>query len=243
MSCIKHFQVLAKSLLHLAFPSKCLHCGAILPPDSRVLCEGCASLLEMISPEERCLTCFNSLSAYVSICHDCLHIPSLYTGMGAAFNYDGPPASLIKWLKYANQPHLAKGIAAYLIAQFDRLGWPMPDAFVPVPLSWARLWERGYNQSALIANELGELLKRPVWHALKRKSGDFSQAALSFEQRKTLKENRFKLNCKYNLEGKVLLVIDDVMTTGSTLRCCAEILNKENPASLYAMTFCRTQCD
>jgi len=160
--------------------------------------------------------------------------------MGAVFNYEGPAASLIKRLKYAHQPYLAKGMAAFLVAQFDRLGWPMPDALIPVPLSFSRWLERGYNQSALLAEEMGSLLQRPVWHALKRKSGDFSQAALSSEKRKELDGSRFKLNPAFAFEGKILLVVDDVMTTGTTLRCCAEILNRENPAALYAMTFCRT---
>ena len=79
-------------------------------------------------------------------------------------------------------------MAAFLVAQLDRLGWPMPDAIIPVPLSFGRWLERGYNQSALLADEMGALLQCPVWNALKRKSGDFSQAALSLEQRKALME-------------------------------------------------------
>lgn len=233
-------QALRKSLLHLAFPAKCLHCGSLLPPESVVLCSGCASLLDLISPEGRCPTCFHLFSEDALLCQDCMQYPSLYTCMGAAFDYEGPAASLIKSLKYANQPYLAKGMAAFLIAQFDRLEWPMPDALIPVPLSFSRWLERGYNQSALLADAIGSFLHRPVWNALKRQSGDFSQAALSLEQRKALDGTRFKINPAYSLEGKILLVIDDVMTSGSTLNCCAEILNRENPASLYALTFCRT---
>ncbi len=230
-------------MLHLAFPGKCLHCGLLLPPEPVVLCPGCASLLDLIIPEERCPACFNPLSEHALLCSDCLQYPSLFTCMGAAFNYEGPAASLIKRLKYGNQPYLARGMAAFLVAQFDRLGWPMPDAIIPVPLSFGRWLERGYNQSALLADEMGALLQCPVWNALKRKSGDFSQAALSLEQRKALDGSRFKLNPKYPLDGKVLLVVDDVMTSGSTLGRCAEVLNRGNPASLYGLTFCRTLID
>ena len=232
---------LQKSILHLAYPAKCLHCQTLLPPESLVLCTACASLLDLICPQARCSTCFSLLPEESSLlCRDCLHYPSLYSQMGAAFDYDGPAATLVKRLKYANQPYLASGMAAFLVAQFDQLQWPLPEAIVPVPLSFTHWLERGYNQSALLADEMGRLLQCPVWQALKRQSGDYSQAALTLEQRKNLEGKRFKLNSKYNLQGKILLVIDDVMTSGLTLQRCAETLGAGSPASLYALTFCRT---
>jgi competence protein ComFC len=160
--------------------------------------------------------------------------------MAAAFDYEGPAASLVKRLKYSNQPYLASGMAAFLVAQLDQLQWPLPDALVPVPLSFTHWLERGYNQSSLLAEEMGRLLDCPVWHALKRQSGDYSQAALNLEQRKTLDGSRFRLNSKYSMSEKTLLVIDDVMTSGLTLQRCAETLMTASPASLYALTFCRT---
>jgi ComF family protein len=163
--------------------------------------------------------------------------------MAAAFNYEGPAASLVKRLKYGNQPYLAKGMAGFLVAQLDRLGWPMPDALIPVPLSFGRWLERGYNQSAVLAEEMGVLLQCPVLHALKRQSGDFSQAALPLEKRKELDGSRFKIIPGCNLENKVVLVIDDVLTSGSTLKRCAEILNEQNPKEMYALTFCRTSLE
>ena len=160
--------------------------------------------------------------------------------MGAVFNYEGPAGSLVKRFKYGNQPYLAKGMAGYLVAQWDRLKWPLPDALIPVPLSLSRQFERGYNQSALLAEEMGSLIQRPVLCCLKRKCGDFSQAAMPLKQRQALAASRFSLRRSFQLKGKVLRVIDDVMTSGSTLRCCAEILSQEKPALLYALTFCRT---
>ena len=229
---------LQRAFLHLVYPTKCLHCQILLPPESLVLCSSCAALLELIQLEERCPTCFNFLSED-SPCDECLQYPSQYTRMASAFDYEGPAASLVKRLKYAQQPYLAQGMAAFLVLQFDRLQWPMPDALIPVPLSLTHWLERGYNQSARLAEEMGFFLQRPVWHALKRQSGDFSQAALTLEQRKNLDGKRFQKKSNDPLEGKILLVIDDVMTSGSTLRRCAEILRLENPAALYALTFCR----
>lgn len=234
-------QRLQKSLLHLVYPTKCLHCQILLPPESLVLCSTCASLLDLICPESRCPICFNALSEnFTTPCSECLQYPSHYLHMAAAFDYEGPAISLVKHLKYANKPYLAKGMAAFLIAQLDRLQWPMPDVLVPVPLSFSHWIDRGYNQSALLAEEMGRLLQCPVWNALTRQSGDFSQAALSLEQRKALSGKYFRRNEKFTIQGKILLVIDDVMTSGSTLQRCAETLSLGNPAALYALTFCRT---
>jgi ComF family protein len=218
-----------------------LHCQTLLPPESLVLCSACTSLLDLIHPQERCPTCFNQTSALSTHpCRECVQYPSNYCRMAAAFDYEGPAASLVRHLKYANRPYLAQGMAAFLVAQFDRLQWPMPDALVPIPLSFTHWLERGYNQSALLAEEMGRLLQCPIWDALKRRSGDFSQAALTLEQRKALNGKSFKHNIRYSLQGKILLVIDDVMTSGSTLQRCGEILRMCNPSALYALTFCRT---
>lgn len=234
-------QGLQKSLLHLVYPTRCLHCQILLPPEKLVLCAICASLLELIPLYERCPTCFNLLSENFTIpCDHCLQYPSSYFRMAAAFDYEGPAVSLVKRLKYANQPYLAQGMAAFLVAQFDQLQWPMPDALVPVPLSFTHWLERGYNQSALLAEEMSRLLQCPVWHVLKRHSGNFSQAALTLEQRKALEGKCFQRNSDDCVQGKILLVIDDVMTSGLTLQRCAETLSMGHPAVLYALTFCRT---
>lgn len=227
-------------MLHLVYPTKCLHCHLLLSPNSLVLCSPCASLLELASLHERCPICFQVLEDGGALpCSECSHQSSHYFRMAAAFDYEGVAASLVKRLKYSQQPYLAKGMAAFLFAQFDILQWPMPDALIPVPLSLTRWLERGYNQSALLAEELGLLLDRPVWQVMKRQSGDFSQAALNFEQRKALESHSFKVKSSFALQGKVLLVIDDVMTSGLTLQRCAEVLQREQPAALYALTFCR----
>lgn len=235
------YQALQKSFLHFTYPAKCLHCSLLLPPECLVLCSTCASLLELISFQERCPTCFNELpDSLSSLCQECLHDPLLYCRLAAAFDYEGPAVTLVKQLKYGNQPYLARGMAAFLMTQFDRLQWPLPDALIPVPLSFMHQLERGYNQSALLAEEMGKLLQCPVWDVLKRCSGDYSQAALTLAQRKNLDGKHFYLKSTSSLEGKVLCVIDDVMTSGSTLRCCADILTTAHPAALYALTFCRT---
>jgi ComF family protein len=234
-------QQLKNSCLHLFYPTRCLHCRQLLEPQTQILCQDCSLLLTLIDPEECCAICFNVLNhCEISPCQKCRKTPSLYHRLGAAFDYEGPAALLVQRLKYANQPYLAEGMAAFLLAQVEQLQWPLPDILIPVPLSRLRWLERGYNQTALIADALGQMIQRPVLNILKRRSGDYRQASLSYSQRQNLAINSFWLEDSFKLHDQVIWVIDDVMTSGATLRRCAETLSQGGPAKLYGLTFCRT---
>ena len=169
----------------------------------------------------------------------CARKASIFDGVASAFDYEGPAKSLIRSLKYSKMPHLSRGIAAYLAAQLSRLEWPWPEVIVPVPVSFFRRMERGYNQSSLIAYQLSKMIKVPVFEALRRRNGDFSQALLGQEMREQLSEQSFNLKKNTELEGKRLLLIDDVITTGTTLVRSAEMLLTLKPTSIYALIACR----
>ncbi len=234
------FRQLGKSLLHFVYPSKCLHCRALLSPEPIVLCHDCSSSLELINPEERCPRCFHFLSDEGELCQICIKYPSLYAGIASCFEYEGPAGTLIRQLKYYNQSYLAQGMGAFLVAQWERLHWPIPDVIVPVPISFLRWMERKYNQSDLLAQEMSRFLRCPTKNVLRRKSGDYSQAELSLEQRRQLQDDRFSFHHSFSLKNKVVLVVDDVVTSGHTLHRCAQILKEQEPTALYAITFCKT---
>jgi competence protein ComFC len=161
--------------------------------------------------------------------------------VGSAFEYAGPAASLILQMKFGKKPELAKDIAAWMVVQFFRLELPLPDLIVPVPQSFFRRMTRGYNQSELIAQEIGKLLERPVENILKRSIGDFPQTGKSREERENLLEDSFSLKKRFGISDKIILVIDDVMTTGSTLTQCARVLEEGFPAALFALTCCTAE--
>ena len=172
----KVWESLKHSLYHLLYPSNCLHCHELLAPDSSVLCASCGSLLELLERQDRCKHCFNLKPPDLSYCPHCAKNPSLFFRTAAAFDYLGPAASIIKKLKYGGQPHLAKGAGAFMIAQFTQLDWPIPDAIIPVPISFGHWLDRGFNQSELLANELGSALQVPVWNAIKQ-NGSVTQSS------------------------------------------------------------------
>jgi ComF family protein len=228
-----------KSFVHLLYPPLCLHCQDDLSEKSSLFCKACFACLELVNPEERCPYCFSAeYSVEQLICTTCKEKKPFFNRMAAAFDYLGPAATLVKQMKYADQPYLAQGAGAFLAVQFLRLRWPQPDYIIPIPLAFMRMFDRGYNQSRLLAEALGKIIKCPVENALKRMEGGISQAGQNHRQRIQLKSEQFSVKMGLNLADKCLLLIDDVMTTGATMRCCAEVLLEQCPSSIYALTLC-----
>jgi competence protein ComFC len=230
-----------KSFLDLLYPPLCLHCEEGLEEGGLIFCNSCVQQMVPIPPHERCPYCFSAdfEKMVEKCCQTCRERPPLLERNAAVFDYEGPPATLVKQLKYAGQPYLAEGAAAYLAMQFTLLEWPLPDAIIPMPMAYLRRLERGYNQSLLLAQSLSALIDRPVRDVLKRCGGDFSQARLSYRHRLQLRKEAFEIKRDIRLDGQCLLLIDDVMTTGSSLRCCAEALLEGCPSSIYGLTVCK----
>jgi len=230
-----------QSFLDLIYPPLCLHCNAALGVHYAIFCEHCTQLLHPIAPNERCPYCFSADLNVESekCCQNCRQKTPSTDRMAAVFDYEGPAASFVKHFKYGGQSYLAKGAGAYLVMQFLELNWPMPDCVIPMPMAPLRLFERGYNQSVLLAEEVALLLNRPMHNILQRCGGDFSQAGLNHQQRLELRSEAFSVKAKVSLYDQTVLLIDDVMTTGSSLRCCAEVLQELCPQHIYALTLCR----
>lgn len=238
------FNALRNAFLHLCFPPCCLFCHDPLDDPDHLLCAYCEPLLELIHPSTRCATCFCELQAASHkkrICVACRMKRPAFNQVGAAFEYMGPAAELVKRLKYSNSPHLATSCAAFLAVQYVKLGMKEIDYIIPVPMPALRQWMRGFNQSQEIAHALSKLLHVPMCLALGRRHGTLRQAQLSIVERQNLEASHFflKIDLKV-IEDKRLLLIDDVWTTGSTMRCCAETLSNAYPAALYGLTVCHT---
>lgn len=232
---------MSTSLLHLAYPPLCLHCSQSVSEGNQLFCPACLELLVLIDSAERCPYCFSAeYCPEERLCTECLLRNPVLCGIASAFDYAGPAATLIRSMKYGNLPYLAKGAGAYAVAQFLRLDWPMPDCVIAVPMALSRRLDRGYNQVKLLGKSIATILDRPFYDALGRSSGDFSQAGLSRQQRMNLKATSFFMRENRDLAGRCILLVDDVMTTGSTLRACAQVLMEQSPSAIYGLTVCRT---
>jgi competence protein ComFC len=167
----------------------------------------------------------------------CVQKKRWHLKIASTFDYLGAVSSLVKKLKYGRMPYLAKTGAAFMAVQFFRLKWPTPDLIIPVP---RRRWFQGMNHASLLAHSLAKILEIECAPLLKRKGGDFSQARLSKIQREELLPANFYLTRNAKIEDKIILLVDDVTTTGTTLRHSAEALDAAFPAKIYALTLART---
>lgn len=226
------------ALSKLIFPSHCLHCEGVIADQAPLFCQDCVLLLDQVDPAERCSYCFAQTEG-AGPCGECSGKIQHLRRVAAVFDYAGPAATLVQRLKYGGLPYLAKDLGAYLVAQHCHLEWPLPDLIVPVPISTTRWLSRGFNQSELLAERMGELLGVPVCDILVRRSGDYSQAALRREERVELPKERFRLKLKHDIRDKTILLVDDVLTTGTTLQCCGEVLQEGAPSEIYGLTVCR----
>jgi ComF family protein len=229
-----------EAFLQFVYPSFCLHCADPTRHGAGIFCLSCTSQLELINPLERCPYCFSAdFDAERRICYPCFMEAPSFKRSAAVFDYQGPAATLVLKMKYAHQSYLADGAGAYLAMQFMQLDWPMPDLIVPVPLTLVHRISRGYNQSLLLAESLGKIINRPVQQILRRRSLDYSQAGMSKEQRLKLGSEAFSIKKHSDIRDKVILLVDDVMTTGQTMDCCAKVLYQGLPQAVYVISLCR----
>jgi ComF family protein len=116
------------------------------------------------------------------------------------------------------------------------------DALVPVPLHWRRLWTRRFNQSAALAAAVSAISRVPVAHAaLKRVKATAQQVGLSRAERATNVQGAFRVpaDAKGEVAGRRLILVDDVLTSGSTLDACARALLRAGARQVDVLVFAR----
>jgi ComF family protein len=220
---------LKKVALDLLFPRWCIGCGK----EGDYICHACRELLPAISPPI-CPRCGRPQSQGI-LCGDCRDTPAPIDGIRAPFVFEGIIRQAVHELKYRNLRALAPMMAGWL---YDYLVEnPIPaDVLVPVPLHKKRLHDRGYNQSALLARELGKLSGLPVagnglvrhrYAAPQARSTGVSERQSNVANAFICRDNRF--------QGKRVLLIDDVSTSGATLNACASSLKAGGAAQVWGL--------
>lgn len=208
-------------LVDLLFPPQCVHCGAY----GTFFCATCAQLVEPVGPL-LCESCGRPQQKLVTQCEQCQQQPALVIdAVRIAALHTPPLREAIHAFKYEQRPELAEALARYLVALVQstpqQAHWLAVDGVVPVPLYKERHHERGYNQSELLASAFCRSVQLPLQSTwLVRQRSTQSQVGLTAAERQHNVQDAFVAAAA--VAGKRILLIDDVYTTGATMRACAQ---------------------
>lgn len=213
-------------------PQDCAVCGQA--SGDRLVCAACeADLPRLAGP--LCPVC--ALPAPEgAACGACQASPPHFDASIAAFRYAFPVEHLVQELKYRHRLPLAGWLAEALMGRVAAAG---VDCLIPLPLSAQRMRERGFNQAQEIARPLAHRLGRPlVSDACARVRDGAPQASLPWKERQANIRHAFE--CRLDLTGKAIAVVDDVMTTGATLNEFARTLKRHGAARIENWVVART---
>lgn len=228
-----------RQLFDLVLPPRCPSCRVIVDGDDR-FCSACYAALQFISAP-LCACCGIPLvhdGGPDTLCGGCLAEPPNYATARAAFVYAGPARSVVLSFKHGDRQHLARLMAPHLLRA--SVGGITADSLVvPVPLHRWRLWERGFNQAALMATQLARLSgAKTCLDAMQRvkpsRKGPMDRAA----RRKNV-AGAFRVRDKSVIAGRHILLIDDVMTSGATAAACARALKRAGATRVDVLTWAR----
>ena len=214
-------------------------CDNLAKHDFNTFCKDCLNQLPMLSGK-RCPGCGGELDGALEQCRQCLSMPPRpWSKAVSIFKMEELGQKAIYILKFSGNTAMARAIAELAYPLLNNPEFLQCDMIVPVPLHWIRLLQRGYNQSDVLAKMISGYLHIPVKTPLKRIRATTRQATLTREERLKNLKNAFAVPNPQKVAGKSILLIDDVLTTGSTLHACADALRKAGAADIKVFTVAR----
>jgi competence protein ComFC len=236
-------------LLDAIFPPRCAGCGDF---ESALFCDSCRATLQPITAPycARCGTPFDPLSHPAAECADCrgnrYHGAPPFAAVRSCYAFTGALRPAVHRFKYRGKTALAPQLGELLFARLvSDAALPRDEIklLCPVPLHSWRRWRRGYNQSELLAGELGRLCGIRHAEILRRTRRTTPQVGLHETERLANVQGAFAVDEKgleqFNPTRGPVLLIDDVCTTGATLAECARALKKAGIKEVYGLTLAR----
>lgn len=205
--------LLKNTLLDLIFPPLCEHCGRV----DWHFCQDCQKLLKALPVESH----YAELAPFRSVV--------------ATARHEGVVQSAVQALKYSQGVEIAPLLAERMASVINNSGWTF-DTLIPVPISSLRLKERGYNQAKEISFYLAQQLNIPHQpEALQKIRHTKSQVGLNQAERLSNIKEAFTADASL-ITGKILLLLDDVRSTGATLAECATVALEAGARAVYGIT-------
>jgi len=223
---------LAQAFLDVVFPPRCVGCGK----QGAFLCPGCREAMPRALPP-RCPLCWQP-ERRGEACGRCARTRPAFAGARSLYVFQGPVREAVHALKYNHLSALARPMGGMMAACVEAEALPV-DLVVPVPLFGRRQRLRGYNQSALLAREVARLNGLPLAEGGLARRRDTPPQARSVDAEARRRNVADAFAERRRVEGRRVLLIDDVMTTGATLDACARALRQAGAASVWALTFAR----
>lgn len=232
----------AFAILEFFLPRLCLFCGAAVGEDAAVaVCPACEAQIQWVA-SPLCTCCgvmFASRDGADRVCGDCQADSPPYSRARAAALYDGPVAQAITRFKFTRQ-------MAYLPVMQHWLQRPLclellaeADLLVPVPLHPKRLKYRGFNQALLLARAFPQVVLGR--EAVVRTRHTVPQVGLKVKERQDNVKGAFEVPDPTRVKGKNVLLIDDLFTTGSTVKECAKVLRQAGASRVEVLTVARVR--
>lgn len=231
----------ARGAIDLVLPNHCLACG-IPQSESAPVCESCRDRFTFIQPPrcEKCGQAVGEYSTYERRCADCQRHPLAFQQATAPLLHASVVRDLMLQLKFARVSIVADLFADLLADHLAEMPWMSDiDLFQPVPMHWWRRLRRGYDQAERLAAGTARLFGVPVGRALQKVRNTRPQSRLSRSSRLENLRGAFRVPRPEEVEGKTILLIDDVMTTGTTCSECARILEEAGAVRVFALTVAR----
>jgi len=229
------FSDLLEGILSLLFPPRCEVCGLLREP---VVCARCRERFQRIAAPycRQCGLPFDPLAKTATHCPDCRDDPPAFDAARAAGLYGGALRRAIHLFKYDGVRAIAGELGRFTLETVE-LPFAI-DCLCPVPLHPRREAMRGFNQSRLLADELGEGWAVPVEaELLSRPRNTPPQMSLPAEERR--RNIRGAFSAPGSAAGRAIGLVDDVYTTGSTLRECSQVLKRAGAARVLVITVAR----
>ena len=222
-------------VLDFIYPPVCPFCGEI---SYEGICSECKKKIIYIE-DPKCIRCGKPLQdEKEELCRDCSKVKNNPIEAGRSlWVHKKPVSSAIYDFKYKNKRYYGKIFAREMVRKYKNLiyQWDI-DEIVPVPVHNKRLKKRGYNQAAIIAEEVGKLMGIPVYEdMIIRIKNTKPQKKLNDEERIKNIKGAFVIKNEYK-PGKNVLIIDDIYTTGTTIRQIAQIMKASGAEKLFFLT-------
>jgi competence protein ComFC len=231
-----------EAVTSLFYPATCVVCAANVER-SEYLCGSCQDRAPRIAPPfcAKCSEPFPGAITQTFSCANCEHRTLHFDCAVAAYRSRGVVRKLVHDFKYGKQRHLRHPLAGWLRETLNdpRLQGRRFDLIVPVPLHPARQRERGFNQATLLAELVAQSIAVPLRPVLERIRYTTTQTAYDRAERIENLHEAFRLRKNADVRQLRVLLIDDVLTTGSTLSECARILKAAGAISVHAATAAR----